>query len=70
MLDATCVIAAALLDEVIHVSSADAIELARLLATQEGVLSGISSGAAVKAALIVRAASLTALAVPTVLITT
>ncbi len=40
-----------LLDEVFQVSSADAIATARALAQQEGVLAGISSGAAVKAAL-------------------
>lgn len=40
-----------LLDEVIKVTSADAITFARQLAQKEGVLCGISSGAAVKAAL-------------------
>lgn len=45
----------ALLDEVLPISSTDAIDVARQLATMEGVLCGISSGAAVKAALIVGA---------------
>ena len=40
-----------LLDEVIPVEDEDAIETARLLARREGVLAGISCGAAVWAAL-------------------
>jgi cysteine synthase A len=39
------------IDEVIAVSDEDAIETARLLARREGVLAGISGGAAVWAAL-------------------
>lgn len=38
------------IDEIIQVSDADAMETARKLATQEGILCGISSGAAVFAA--------------------
>jgi cysteine synthase A len=39
-----------LVDEVVPVNSADAIEWARKCATQEGILVGISSGAALAAA--------------------
>jgi cysteine synthase len=39
-----------LLDEVMKVSSAEAVEMARRLAVEEGILCGISSGAAVQAA--------------------
>ena len=38
-------------DEIIQVSSADAVSTARRLATEEGILAGISSGATVAAAL-------------------
>jgi cysteine synthase len=44
-----------ILDEVIEVDDEDAIETARLLARREGVLAGISGGAAVSAALKVAA---------------
>lgn len=40
-----------LLDEIIKVTSAESIEMARRLATEEGILTGISSGAAVVAAM-------------------
>ncbi|AOZ92793.1 cysteine synthase A [Paenibacillus crassostreae] len=38
-------------DEIIHIENDDAFEVARRVATEEGILSGISSGAAVSAAL-------------------
>lgn len=44
-----------LLDEVIQIASSDAVTVAKDLATKEGVLCGISSGAAVKAAMILAA---------------
>jgi len=39
-----------IIDEIIQVTGNDAIQMARLLATQEGILAGISSGAAMWAA--------------------
>jgi cysteine synthase len=39
------------IDEVIAVDDEDALETARLLARKEGILSGISAGASVRAAL-------------------
>ena len=38
-------------DEIIHIENEEAFEVARRVATEEGILSGISSGAAVSAAL-------------------
>jgi len=40
-----------LIDEIIKVKNEDAADIARILAREEGILSGISSGAAVKAAM-------------------
>jgi cysteine synthase A len=40
-----------LIDEIIKVKNEDAADIARILAREEGILSGISSGAAVKAAI-------------------
>jgi cysteine synthase A len=45
----------AVVDEVVQVSDEDALETARLVAIQEGVLAGISAGANIKAALEVAA---------------
>lgn len=39
-----------LIDEVVQISGEDAMETARNMATQEGIFCGISSGAAVQAA--------------------
>ena len=45
------VLNAGLIDEIIKVKNEDAIETTRILAREEGIFSGISSGAAVKAAI-------------------
>jgi cysteine synthase A len=45
------VLDAGLIDEVVKVSDDDSIDVARKAATEEGILCGISSGAAIKAAL-------------------
>ena len=47
------VLNAELIDEIIHVSNEDALKIARLLAVKEGILAGISSGAAMAAAVLV-----------------
>jgi len=49
------VIDRSVIDEIISVSDEDALETARLAATREGVLAGISAGANIKAALEVAA---------------